>query len=181
MGGDLFFSDNNLNIVWNKVPSGSSFRISYLVMPELALNGPLQLGGKLYAVISAGKRIEVSVPVKNITIKKADASGSTEQIKPVEASGGDGDVVHFRIQVLSSSTRISDQELKQRIGMSFREKITIVPTGSVFKYQVGECTTYESAVSLLEMFKGSKASGAFIVAWQGNSQIDVEKAKLLVK
>jgi hypothetical protein len=172
-GGDLFFTDNSLNIVWTKLPTGESFKFSYLVMPEPALSGPLELTGIIYAVMGAGKRFEIPVPTKNITIKGGGLSASGQQENGVE--------VLFRVQVLSSSARIADQELKKRLGITFKEKVTIVPAGTIFKYQVGELPTYESAASLLERFKAGGVTGAFIVAWQGNSQVSVEKARLLAK
>jgi hypothetical protein len=197
--GDLFFDNNRLSIVWSQLPAGDRTSVTFEVMPERALSGMIELSGVLYAVTGAGKRTIVSVPPKSINISEGVAVANERQqvtgkavAKPETTSRKDGTGdksaeqalslaggVQFRVQVLSSSSRIGDTELKRRLGISFQERVTVIEAIGIYKYQIGECNDFGCAAALLDRFKKSGVSGAFIVAFRGGEQITVEEARSL--
>jgi len=189
-GCDMFFSDNTLNIVWTRLPAVKSFTVSYEVMPEKSISGAIELGGTFYYVgRDPEKRSSVSLPVKNILV---DASGSgkparnteAEQLAPqpvgqpvVQTSPKNQEpAVVFRIQVLTSSSKLTDNELKRRLGVSFQEPVTVVQKGTIFKYLVGSFSSVESAGVLLNRLKGDGVTEAFMVAFLNGEQITIDQA-----
>lgn len=200
-GGDLFFDNNRLSIVWSKLPAGTLTTVSFQVMPDRALSGMVEMGGLFYAVTGAGRRSVVEVPAKQILIDAGGvAAGESQQVTVsaksvpqrvtperssatarLEPENRQAPAVQFRVQVLSSSSAISDTELKKRLGISFNEGVTVIPAASIYKYQVGECPSFDCAAQLLERFKKAGVTGAFIVAFHGAEQITVEKARSLTR
>jgi hypothetical protein len=198
-GGDLFFDKGSLNIVWSKLPAEGRSRVIFEVMPDNGLSGLIELGGLLYAVTGSGIRTIVSVPPKNIFISAGVASADERQqvtraAKNIPAAAtireqADNKIgepvtnqvggVQYRVQVLSSSSRIDDVELKKRLGVTFQERVTVIAAVSIYKYQVGECPDFECASQLLTKFKKAGVSGAFIVAFLEEEQITIEKARSL--
>lgn len=170
-GGDFFLDNNTLNIVWAVFPVGRSIRVVYEVMPDLNLSGEIALGGIFYSVGRSNVRSSFELPVRKIVIGQGAGtsvvSGTTEN-----------DIV-FRVQVLSSASRISDQELMKRLGVSIREKVTVIQSGNIFRYQVGECLTFECAQRINETLGKSGVEGSFIVAFRGNDPMPVEQARAL--
>ena len=176
-GCDMFFTNNALNVVWARLPGVKSFTVSYEVMPDKSLSGTIILGGDFYFVTRGNNRLSVSVPPRTVTI---DLSGTGKADQTTQLGSQGGEVV-FRIQVLTSGSRMTDQELKKRLGVSFQEEVSIVPAGKVIKYQVGSFSSVESAGALLKMFKSGGVTEAFIVAYHNGEQITLEQARLISK
>lgn len=197
--GDLFFDNNRLSIVLSKLPAEGRTYISYEVMPERTLSGMVDLGGVLYVVTGAGKRTIVSVPPKSIVISAGVATanekpqvtsdaGVMNEAAPLKSGTANKSAeqeqrrvsgIQFRVQVLSLSSRISETELKKRLGISFSERVTVITAGNIYKYQVGECHDFSCASVILERFKKAGVSGAFILAFRGGEQITIEEARSL--
>jgi len=139
--GDLFFENNTLNVVWTKLSGVNSFTVSYSVMPEELNTGSIDIGGEFYFVNTRNQRRSVSIPEKSVII---DASGTvkpserqatiTETAVNQDNDNKDNNALIYRIQVLSSSSKLSEQELKKRLGISFQEKVTVVVAGAIYKY-----------------------------------------------
>ena len=187
-GGDLFFENNTLNVVWTKRSGVNSFTVSYSVMPEELNTGSIDIGGEFYFVNTRNQRRSVSIPEKSVII---DASGT---VKPSESQATitetavnqdndnkDNNALTYRIQVLSSSSKLSEQELKKRLGISFQEKVTVVVAGSIYKYQIGSFSSVEGAQQLLQKFKTGGVSEAFVVAYENGNQITIEQARAIRK
>ena len=170
-GGELFLDDNSLNIVWAVFPAGRTTRVVYEVMPDMSLSGEIALGGIFYSVGRSNVRSSFELPVRKIVI--GQGAGTSVVSGTIE-----NDIV-FRVQVLSSASRISDQELMKRLGVSFREKVTVIQSGNIFRYQVGECPTFECAQRINETLRKSGVEGSFIVAFRGNDPMPVEQARAL--
>lgn len=176
-GYDMFFTNNTVYVVWTSLPGVKSFTVSYEVMPERSLSGAIILGGEFYFVTGANTRLSVSVPPKEIRI---DISGTGKAEPATEVLPSEGGVV-FRIQVLTSGSRMTDRELKNRLGLDFQEEVTLVPAGKVIKYQVGSYSSVESAGALLKKFKSGGVTEAFIVAYRNGEQITLEQARSISK
>ncbi len=195
-GCDMFFSNNTLNIVWTRLPGVKSFTVSYEVMPEKSISGTIDLGGCFYYIRGSESRSMVILPPRNILIDssgtgKPVATATAEAVPqisdqrnqpPVQTSPKDKESsVIFRVQVLTSSSKLTDQELKKRLGVSFAESVTVIQKGTVYKYLVGSYTSAESAGVLLNKLKGEGVSGAFIVAYLNGDQITLEQAGSKIK
>jgi len=195
-GCDMFFSNNTLNIVWTRLPAVKSFTVSYEVMPEKSISGTIELGGTLYFVRGSESRSSVTLPARNVLI---DASGTGKPVPtataeavpqisdqtnqpPVQTTPNSPESsVVFRVQVLTSSSKLTDQELKKRLGVSFKEAVTVVQKGTIYKYMVGSYASIESAGVLLNKLKGEGVTGAFIVAYLNGEQITMEQARSKIR
>jgi hypothetical protein len=192
-GGDMFSDNNTLYVAWSQRPSVEVITVVYEVMPERSLSGTVELTGEFLGVTGKGTRTMVRIPASRIVIgthvEGSPVVASHVDLQPLASketdvvSAGSGNELNvvFRIQVLTSSSRLSDQDLMRRIGMTFSEKITIISAGALFRYQVGDCITFDCAATLLGRFKAGGVSGAFIVAYRGENQITIDQARTLVK
>jgi hypothetical protein len=100
--------------------------------------------------------------------------------KEVSGIKGSNRVV-FRVQILTSSSLLKEEELKERLGITFNDKVTVVPSGGLYRYQAGECSTYECAVDILERFRRAGVSGVFVTAFRGDEQISVGQARDIIR
>ncbi|MBE0674683.1 MAG: hypothetical protein IH591_08490 [Bacteroidales bacterium] len=185
-GGDIFFENNTLNIVWSLFPPGTSVTISYEAVPEKSTAGEVDIEGDFYFITRLNSRSIAEMPPVNVMVSVTPAGTGQattqearrdqavrEQATRAEVSGGPV----YRVQVLSSSSRMSDDQLMKRLGVNFNEKVTINEAGSIFRYQVGECSDYGCALLLLEKFSKAGVQGAFIVAFLNDRQITIEQAR----
>jgi len=189
-GCDMFFIDNTLNIVWTGLPAVKSFTVSYDVMPEKSISGPISLEGTFYYVRGSGNRSSIQLPVISVLV---NASGTGKSAPTSDAVPQKSDQINrppvqtspksqesgfvFRVQVLTSSSKFTEHELKNRLGVSFRESVTIVQQGAIYKYQVGSYASTESAGVLLKKLKEEGITEAFIVAYLNGEQITLERAR----
>ncbi len=170
-GGTFFQQGTTVNFLWSAVPPGRTMKIAYEVLPDRSTEGAaIDVAGWFYRVTD--RITSVLSPMK---IKVGSETGDRARETVTTDTPAEGLV--FRVQLLSSSSRLSDQELEKRLGVSFREKVTVVKAGKIYKYQVGDCTTYECALALLEKFRSAGVEGAFMVAWLDGSQITIENAR----
>ncbi len=190
-GSDLFFTNNSLNMVWARMPAGNSVRVVYEVMPGAEVAGRVEIPGRFYWVTRSGSRGSTELPVLNNSVLVVPGTSETgrtaRQIKeiPVQQQAKEVIVekaesqVSFRVQILTSSSQLTDQELKKRLGFSFNDKVTVIQSGTLYRYQAGDCPTYECALGILERFKNAGTAGAFITAFRGAEQITIEQARTL--
>lgn len=176
-GGDMFRSGTSLIMVWPKIPPGKSITVSYDVMPEGSLSGAVSIAGWFWWINDLKGRSMLPLDIIKVSI------GQGRKVPP-EITGGEShmeDRIVFRIQLFTSSSGMKDQELKRRLGVSFTEKITVVHSPGIYKYQAGECPDYQCALALLKKFREAGIEEAFIVAYAGELQISIEQARLRTK
>lgn len=185
-GGDLFFGNNTLNIVWSIFPPGASVTISYEAVPEKSTAGEIDVEGDFYFITRLNNRSIAKLPQMKVIVSGAAAGSDQAAVREAKMNpaGAERSAVTevsgrpvFRVQVLSSSARMSDDQLMKRLGVSFNEKVTINEAGSIFRYQVGACSDYSCALLLLEKFSKAGVQGAFIVAFLNDRQITIEQAR----
>ncbi|MFO7574196.1 MAG: hypothetical protein R6W67_03470 [Bacteroidales bacterium] len=192
-GSDMFPGNNSLNIVWARMPAGKSVRVIYEVMPGAEVSGSVEIPGRFYWVNKANSRVSVAIPAVNIAITPVPGAMETGRLSRQTEGGGVQQTLHdisddkgssmvsFRVQILTSSSFLTDQELKKRLGITFNDKVTVVQAGNLYRYQTGECPSYECALEILERFTKAGTVGAFITAFQGGDQITVEQARALTR
>jgi hypothetical protein len=188
-GGDFSWTGKQLNIVWMKLPPGREIRFSFYVRPGKSLSGSKVVTGKIIQVTDdVGKQ---TIPVKDIRV----TVGGTNGILPGElkvsepdrmqtnitdkeelVSDSNATKIIFRVQVSTSSVKKPVEEIRKNMGIDLTEKMAVVKTGQVYKYQAGEFDDYESAKLLLTRLQGKGIRDAFIVAFRGNEQILVDQA-----
>jgi hypothetical protein len=192
--GDFTWDEDQLNMVWIKLPENKIGIFSYLIKPDRTMNGNIEMTGRVVLISGGDTRQTILMKEKPITIggingllpeeiknKTAtiDTTGITIKNKVINKIQNNGIV--FRIQISITSSNNSGDELKKRFGLDPKENVTVIKSGNMFKYQVGSFPDYDSANLLLKqlIYKGIK--DAFIVAYKGESQIPVEKAIGFVK
>lgn len=190
-GADFYWDRNQVNFVWVKLPETDTVRISYLAMADRSLSGSFNLGGKLDYVVEGEKRKRKEISSRLIKLNSdALVEESIDDIITVEVKDeppGDDPVItakpeiEFRVQVAVSSDQLSRDELENRTGCTFRYEIITLNTGSVYKYQSGHFDNYTGAYTYLESLKELQLKDAFIVAYRGEEQISVSRARTLTE
>ena len=192
-GADMFFGNNLLNMVWARMPAGRSVRVVYEVMPGTEVSGPVEIPGRFYWVNRTNNRVSIELPAVNIAITAVPGLRETGRtIRPIREGAVQQPVrevivdrgsnrVSFRVQILTSSSLLTDQELKKRLGFAFNDTVAIVQSENLYRYQAGECPTYDCALGLLDRFRKAGVAGAFIIAFHGNEPISVDKARALTR
>ena len=185
--GDFSWVNNQLNVVWMKLPENRILTFSYFIKPERSMNGSFTMAGRFINVSGGTTRQITLMKEKTISIEgtngifpeqmKAGTRTELETIKmPENQTVAQRSGIKFRVQVSVSSTRITEEELSKRLGLSQDIGMKIIQSGKMYKYQVGNFTSYESANKLLKQIIARGNKDAFIVAYRGTEQIPVEKA-----
>jgi hypothetical protein len=186
--GDFTWADNQLNIVWIKLPEAKIVSFSYQIRPDGTMNGNFEMGGKVVLISGGDTKHTFLIKGKPITISGTNGL-LPEEITPgkttakeinVKTLAGAADSsqarnIVYRVQISISSSEISADEIRRRFGIDGGEKIKIVKAGRMFKYQVGSFSDYVSANLLLTKLIAKGIKDAFIVAYQGENQISIEK------
>ncbi len=170
--GDFSWSDNQLNVVWMDLPEDRIVSFSYFVKPEISMNGSVDLEARVVLITGGDTRSVYRPESKKITI--GGTGGVTDIEKPSERFLS-GARYEFRVQVTTSSTNDSE-EVRKRLRIERDDRITVVKSGNIFKYQAGSFSDYESARKALERYIGIGIKDAFIVAYDGNEQVPVNRA-----
>ena len=191
-GSDMFPGNNSLNIVWARMPAGKSVRVIYEVMPGAEVTGSIEIPGRFYWVNKTNSRVSVDIPSVDIAITPVPGATQAARLQKQSAEGAvkqsisdsthqASSQVFFRVQILTSSSLLTDEELKKRLGITFNDRVTVVQAGNLYRYQAGECPTYECALAILGRFSKAGTVGAFITAFQGGEQITVEQARAVTR
>ncbi|HKL67191.1 MAG TPA: hypothetical protein VJ877_04805 [Bacteroidales bacterium] len=190
-GADFYWDRNQVNFVWVKLPDTDTIIISYLAMADRSLSGSFNLGGVLDYVFEGDsrERKEISSRLislnRNTPVEEVIEEISVDDVKeePVsdDSAASYNPEVEFRVQVAVSSDQLSRSELESRTGCSFKHDITILKTGSVYKYQSGHFDDYHGASAYLESLKKIELKDAFIVAYRDDEQISVSLARSLTE
>lgn len=188
-GGDFNWINNQLNIVWMRVPENKMLTFSYFIKPDKSMSGSFSMTGRLISVSGGTVRRETYMQGKNISIEglngilpeklKSAPTVKTElkiSEKPEIQTVGQKSEMIFRIQLLTSSSRTTEGVFLKKLGMGQDIGMRIIQSGKTYKYQAGSFQSYEEANKLLKqvIIKGYK--DAFVVAFRNNEQIPVEKA-----
>ena len=187
--GSLDWTNNQLNVVWMKIPENKTLTFSYLIKPEKSMTGSFTMTGRLITVSEESMRQTTYMKEKNISIEglngvlpekiKTGSESKTALKTPGrpenQATVQKGEFL-FRVQVSVSSSRITEGELRRKLGMGKDEDVKIIQVGKIFKYQAGSFSSYDSASRLLKQVISRGYKDAFIVAYKNNEQIPVEKA-----
>ena len=196
-GADFYWDNNQVNLVWVKLPAGNTVEVQYLVIPDISLAGSFRLGGRFDFVTRNSERKSVEIePVvirldRNARVEEIPRPGSKPADNMVVASGEssvqnethqeevENIRVDFRVQVAIASQRLSKSELESRIGCQLRESVKTLKSGNMYKYQSGSFRNYEDAAVYLAELKNGGVKDAFIVAFRGDEQISIELARSL--
>jgi hypothetical protein len=187
--GDFTWADKQLNMVWIKLPGEKIVTFSYQIRPDRTMNGSFEMSGKVVLISEDDTKQSFLIKGKPITISGTNGL-LPEEITSRHTTGKSTNVtrlpiitdsirtgsIDYRIQISLSSSEISADEIRRRFGIDRGEKVKIVKAGKMFKYQVGSFSDYVSANSLLTRLIAKGIKDAFIVAYQGENQIRIEKS-----
>ena len=188
-GGDFSWADNQLNVVWIKIPPSNKTSFSFYAKPDQTMSGQFELQGRLICISKAAVRTvsetkttqvmiggtggilpaelkekEPGMIVTNVTIRSDD--------QKIKAEGN----IEFRVQVTTSGSNNPD-EIMKRLKLDPKDGIKVVKSGQIYKYQVGSFRDYQAARNMLRKLIDNGISDAFIVAYQGEDQISVDQAR----
>ena len=186
--GDFSWADNQLNIVWIKLPEEKIVSFSYQIRPDRKMTGNFEMGGKVVLISGGDTKHTYSIKGKQISINGSNGllpeemtpAKTTAKGKNVKTYVGINDSIRtgnivYRVQISISSSEISADEIRRRFNIDRSEKVKIVKVGRIYKYQVGSFSDYDSANALLTKLIARGIKDAFIVAYQGENQIRIEK------
>ncbi|MGQ9620594.1 MAG: SPOR domain-containing protein, partial [Bacteroidales bacterium] len=143
----------------------------------ISINGTFDLNGRLIYV-SGGKTRRTfemnNVPVTVLSEQPALPGENTSSERNLQDKPVDG--VVFRIQVATSSKPVPADQVAKKLGLTHGEKLIMVKTGNVYKYQTGSFTSYEQVSAMQKKLAASGLKDAFVVAYRGDKQIPVSEA-----
>jgi hypothetical protein len=195
-GADFYWDNNQVNLVWTKLPDNERIRVSYLVKADAALSGSFRLDGRLDYVIEGKERHSVELNPQMIKLEKGvrveeydmpDSPVVTSEPEdsnktPVKVSTEKPDeMVVFRVQVAISSEKFGKDELEGRLNCRLEHGITVLEAGSMYKYQTGAFSRYSQAEPYLASLKELGVKDSFIVAFRGSEQIAISLARTLTE
>ncbi|MBP6977313.1 MAG: N-acetylmuramoyl-L-alanine amidase [Bacteroidales bacterium] len=135
---------------------------------------------------SSDKPPDTDKPVNVPAEEPARKSNTTPSPAPVPAKvvpksadpqAPSGDKVFFRVQVCTSPKRISLNS-KQFLDL---QEVREYNHGGLYKYTSGNVSSYEEASRLCKTIRAKGFNEAFVVAFQGETRIDIQKARQLEK
>jgi hypothetical protein len=187
--GDFISADNQVNIVWMKLPENKKLSFSYFVKPDKQMKGSFLMNGKFVTVAERTVHGTINMQEKSISVEgingilpdqmkvvKVSKVDSMPAKAPVSNSVEQKNRIVFKIQVSVTSGRISEKEFNKKLGIGIDLPVKIVQSGKLFKYQAGEFSSYDSANEMLKNIIAGGFKDAFIVAYEGEEQIPVAKA-----
>lgn len=187
--GDFNWINNQLNLVWMKIPENRKLTFSYFIMPDESMNGSFTMTGRLITVSGGTVHTVINMMEKNTSIgglngilpeKMQNISSKKNKLNiaesPKSMRTGQKPDIRFRVQVTSLSARITEEDFIGKLGIGQAAGVKIIQSGKVFKYQAGSFSTYDSANMLLKKIVVRGFKDAFIVAYKDNDQISVKKA-----
>ena len=187
--GNYNWANNQLNLVWMRIPESKILTFSYLIKPEKSMNGSFTMTGRLITVSGASVHQTTYMKEKNISIEglngilpekiKSGSEAKTElkaKERPENQTTVQKGEIRFRVQVSVSSSRITEGELKRELGLGKDTDVKIIQVGKIYKYQAGSFSSYDSASILLKQVIARGYKDAFIVAYRDKEQIPVKKA-----
>jgi len=197
-GADFYWDNNQVNLVWVKLPNAPVIRVQYLVTPDASLSGSFRLGGRIdYIIGESERKIAELQPVlirldRNAEVTDAvrvEALPATQKVdqgaeRPAtvkENPKADSPKVDFRVQVAIASQRLLKEELESRIGCSLKYDIITLKSANMYKYQSGSFRKYQESVEYLNDLKQCGVRDAFIVAFLDGEQISIELARSLTE
>jgi hypothetical protein len=186
--GDFNWVNNQLILVWMKLPEKKVLTFSYFIKPDKSMNGNFTMTGRFITVSGRDLRQTTFMKEKLISIEGTNGILS-EQMKtrsetpvvklikePENKSIGQRGEILFRVQVSVSSKKVSEGMFKKQLGLGSDIGVKIIQTGMMYKYQVGTFPSYDSANRMLKQIIIKGYTDAFIVAYRDSEQIPVEKA-----
>jgi hypothetical protein len=191
-GADFYWDNDQVNLVWLKLPAEKTIKFRYLVTPDESLSGSFKIGGRFDYIVANRERKSVEVNPILVKLKRGAEVLEVEEIEKLSQTVLQTDSnpveivapavsVNFRVQVAIASVHLSKIELEERIGCKLQYDITTLKTGSLYKYQSGSFSLYDDAGEYLSHLKECGVKDAFIVAYKGTEQISVELARSLSK
>lgn len=177
--GDFNWSGNQLNVVWMNIPGTKKVSFSYFIKPDNQMQGVIDLGGKIVTIIGDNSKETVVLKERQITIggnggllpdemnKRATDQIVTNvtnknlnpQKDPADATAG----AIYRVQFATSSNEMTGDAIKKKMGVVSKEKMTIVKSGEIYKYQLGEFRDKNSAATLQKQLVSKGIRDSFIV------------------
>lgn len=115
-----------------------------------------------------------SEPAEMQSVKETDVpvSGSTETVKNSQSKPSDQEIV-FKVQFLISKSQLNTSIPKFK-GL---KNVSFYNHNGMYKYTYGNERTFDAANQLVRELKNLGFTDCFVVAFQNNERIDVEKAK----
>jgi hypothetical protein len=177
--GDFSWNGSQLNVVWMSIPGSKRVRFSYFVKPDNQMQGDIELGGKVVTITGGTSRETTEVIERQITIGGTGGLLPAEMNKEInrqivtnvtnagvtskiEQAPGAVTVI-FRVQVATSSKEISVDAMKQKLGIDQKDKMIVIKSGEIFKYQMGEFRDKASALKVQKLLVSKGISDAFVV------------------
>ena len=175
-GCDVSWSGSQLNMICMKASAGKHVDLTYYVLPYNGMNGDITMQGKVVVISERNRRHAVLMDGKTISIEGSNgllpaemkeltgAVTNDKQIlknKPPEVKSPNGIV--YRVQLSSSSSPSASEKVRKSADLGKDVKITVVKSGSVYKYQAGEFPDAASAGKLLNDLKARGIKDVFIV------------------
>lgn len=87
----------------------------------------------------------------------------------------------YRVQIVASSQRYGEEKFAHLLRNLPGTKLFVTPAGKVYKYEIGERSTYAQAVALRDLIVSLGQADCFITAYKENKKMRVKEALKIEK
>jgi hypothetical protein len=208
-GGIFSFSDQRVRIIWNNLPTGNHFIVSYRLIPGNGSTGEPRPDGE-FSIMSRGITASRQIIHKNEDIKGLTVSQTTELIASVQGENtgplqspasrpAQGQLlasissgielknplqtepgVYYRVQIAAGQRPVDIDRYFSRMNIT-GEVQTEIHDGWI-KYSIGSYYNYRTARDQRVLIRNTTSiGGAFVAAYNEGTRITVQEALMISK
>jgi hypothetical protein len=178
--GDFSWNGSQLNVVWMRIPESGKTSFSYFIKPDNQMQGLIDFGGRIVTVTGENSKETLMINEKQITIGGTGGLLPDEMNKSISAVNGTMEIQEaekvqntispsvsgtvYRVQIATSSKVMSGDAMKKKLGIVSKEKMSVVKSGEIFKYQIGEFRDKDSAAAFQKQLVSKGIKDAFVIS-----------------
>jgi len=182
--GALFsFKEGKVKYSWLRIPKEEIIELAYRVRVPFEMIGAQEIGGNYYYIENEEKQI-FDIPKVGIEIIEHVPSSDTIAEKAILGiinnsadkppfAGEIKDNIEYRIQILSSTTKLNKDSLRKEFDI--KDKIKEEYYNGTYKYMAGTYKTYDDARESKNKMDFARYI-PFVVAYNNNTRITVGEA-----
>ena len=178
----FYFDNNQMRLIWEKSPSGTSFNITLQLMIDANATGTISYGrgqldyqkGKMFeTVIIQSSNITIS----NSSVSLADASkkySNSNELSSVTLNIPQMSGLVYRVQVAASTSKKNVSEIKKRY--SLNDNVYEDYFEGIYRYLLGDYKTLEEAKKKSEEFHLLTGIVNFVSVYESGKRIPISEA-----
>lgn len=175
------FENNEMTLIWEQLPVGTTFTISFNVKIDTKISGTFSIGqGQMD--YQKGKGYE-STPIRAISISINAPYANTNETVQKQGSLKNNAVsptipningIVFRVQVAASTAKKNSADIKSRYNLV--EPVYEDLLDGIYRYMMGDYKTYDDAKIKSDEFKALTGIANFVTAYELGRRIPIKEA-----